>query len=310
MKYLILLGWLCMPFVCGAEYSLEKGEYHLGHTIGMMERGFFLGAIKFPTFKSEPLVSSKNIESEFHAIEDLGGKLDAIALRQKKERAAIIKHVERLVKNRKKEILVKKVLLETTKETPESAQKEIIYDLQAFQKCATKVLFELKHQMRKNRSQKNKKSLIWNESDETRADGREFSPTGVLCGQYLGQAGFSLVSKVDEIKILSAVLHQTPERLERIVQTFVVAYHLDSPVPVRRQWQFFWKRLSFPSAFGFKVLPTVEILEQEWLEQLKAEYEIHQKKTKLNIAMSAQIDLSNVQKVTELGQSFAQKVMR
>lgn len=103
------------------------------------------------------------------------------------------------------------------------------------------------------------KEFLQHEIRSTRGDGTTNGIRGVICGKYLGRAGFNSLNLLEDYKLASLVAGRSGEgELERIVTTAVVANHRDTPPLVRQIWKKYWELLSFEASFKKDALPSWE----------------------------------------------------
>lgn len=148
------------------------------------------------------------------------------------------------------------------------------YDLVKFKSCAAEVLTKLEqlirleslgnHLTEQNEAERNaiffRQRTMHQLIRTNRGDGASFGVRGVICGKFLGRAGFNSLSLLEEFKLVSLISSRSGEGdFERILTAAVVANHRDTPPAVRQVWKKYWELLSFEANFKKEALPSWEI---------------------------------------------------
>ena len=206
------------------------------------------------------------------------------------------------------------VVSEPSSQAHETIAPELKFDWLRFSDCAHKMLPELMmileaEEQLQSRTLPIEEEVTWVGISQTKqqelAKVRSLSSNspalGVVCGKFLGPAGFTSRGHVEDVKFLTAVTSREEKEAKQILTTAIAAFHEKASPEIIQVWGLYWKMISFEAVFSKKELSSVEALLKQLQAGLIQEFSGDDKKFTL--------DVGDIQKATEVGYQFAEGLM-
>jgi len=139
-----------------------------------------------------------------------------------------------------------------------AAYQEFSPDL--LKRCAIETLPRLKQMMRFRKIHNEHKASLIERTyiNSRRYDGKRVSPSGMICGIFIGSKAGAKAELLDEVKFLQAVAGRDEDEIKILVRVYLAANHPLSPVRHGGLWSKTWKSIAMLSVFSGQKLPPVE----------------------------------------------------